>query len=51
MHHLKAIHREMDEEFTKIANKQGNIFFNFICNLFSFVDFFNFFCNLVIGKR
>lgn len=38
VHHLIAIRGEMEEEFTKTANKQGNMFFKF-------------FCNLIFGKR
>ena len=29
VHHLIAIRGEMEEEFTKTTNKQGNMFFNF----------------------
>ena len=29
VYHLIAIRREMDEDFTKTANKQGNLFLDF----------------------
>ena len=37
VHHLIAIREEMDEEFKKTANKQGNLFldlFHLFCNFF-----------------
>ena len=42
VHHLIAIRGEMDEEFKKTANKQGNVFWIFLC-FEIFCKFLNFF--------